>query len=235
MEFKKNNLNETNNKMKVKINKIYDFIKATPEFKNLIKKYKKERKKALNILKNGNVEFFEIEKQKVINKETNEEYLYNEIKSHQKINEEIKNLHGAKALKNINSYKDIKTIEKRNSTIKIKKRKFFDNKKLNHNFVSVSDLMGNKIIPLPLIFPNRIDDLRSKLLPFINHHSVKNYDLPIKRNKIRKKHDIKFLSCLSNNEIIQSKSLVKYIHSLENLKDEYSKKSRKLKKELSDL
>ena len=235
MEFKKNNLNETNNKMKVKINKIYDFIKATPEFKNLIKKYKKERKKALNILKNGNVEFFEIEKQKVINKETNEEYLYNEIKSHQKINEEIKNLHGAKALKNINSYKDIKTIEKRNSTIKIKKRKFFDNKKLNHNFVSDSDLMGNKIIPLPLIFPNRIDDLRSKLLPFINHHSVKNYDLPIKRNKIRKKHDIKFLSCLSNNEIIQSKSLVKYIHSLENLKDEYSRKSRKLKKELSDL
>ena len=120
--------------MKVKINKIYDFLKASPEFKNLILKYKKERKKALNKLKNGNVEFFEIEKQKVLKKETNEEYLYKEIKSRQKINEELKNLHGAKALKNINSSKDIKLIEKRNSIIKIKKGKFFDNNKINNNF-----------------------------------------------------------------------------------------------------
>ena len=221
--------------MKVKINKIYDFLKASPEFKNLILKYKKERKKALNKLKNGNVEFFEIEKQKVLKKETNEEYLYKEIKSRQKINEELKNLHGAKALKNIHSSKDIKIIEKRNSIIKIKKGKFFDNNKMNNNFFSDSDLLGNKIIPLPLIFPNRNDNIRSKLLPSISHRSVKNNDNPIKKIKRRKKNDVKFLSCVSNNDIIHSKSLVKYIHSLENLKDEYSRKSRKIKKELSDL
>ena len=77
--------------MKVKINKIYDLIKATPEFKNLIMKYKKERIKTLNKLKNGNDEFFQIEKQKILSKESNEEYLYKEIKTRQKINEEIKN------------------------------------------------------------------------------------------------------------------------------------------------
>jgi hypothetical protein len=220
--------------MKVKINKIYDLIKATPEFKNLIMKYKKERIKTLNKLKNGNDEFFQIEKQKILSKESNEEYLYKEIKTRQKINEEIKNSHGAKAF-NIHSFNDIKTIEKSNSIIKIKKGKFFDNKKIKNNFLSDSNLLGKKIIPLPLIFPNRNYEIRSKLLPFISHRSIKNYDSSITKNKRRKNKDKKFLSCLSNNEIIKSKSLVKYIHSLENLKDEYSKKSKKLKKELSDL
>ena len=172
--------------MKVKINKIYDLIKATPEFKSLILKYKKERLSALNILKYGRIEFFEIEKQKALNKESNEEYLYNEIKNQQKVNEEMQSLLGVKAFSGSHSIKDMKNIEKRNSVIKVKKGKFFDlSNKKNKVFASDSNLIEKNIVPLPLIFPKN-NNLNNKFISPNSFRALNNLEAPIIKTKKKK-------------------------------------------------
>ena len=225
--------------MKVKINKIYDLIKATPEFKSLILKYKKERLSALNILKYGRIEFFEIEKQKELNKESNEEYLYNEIKNRQKVNEEMQNLHGVKAFSGSHSIKDMKNIEKRNSVIKVKKGKFFDllNKK-NKVFASDSNLIEKNIVPLPLIFPKN-NNLNNKFISPNSFRALNNLEAPIIKTK-KKRNQKRIISCLTgssninNKEMTKANSLCKYINSLDHLKEEYSICSKRLKKEISN-
>ena len=61
-----------------------------------------------------------------------------------------------------------------------------------------------------------------------------SHNFPIKRIKKKKIIQINCITTSSNIDLNKTKSLIKYIQSLDHLKDEYSIQSKRLKREISN-
>ena len=216
-------------------------LKVSPQFQKIIEKYKSKKK--LSFKKKIYTPLIENIKMKLEKSESEKEYFIKEMKLEKKINEEMKNMFGLKAL-NGRSNNDFQIVEKKVIN-KIKLRKssllinipFYSPEKINqeNNSNSLNKSNSNdyfniekrKIINLPLIFPKR-NKLKKNTLQLMNVSDF--FDLETEKFSSFKNSSISFSSnnqTKSLNNCLSAKTL---LDSLDSIRNEYKNSSKKINK-----
>ena len=214
-------------------------LKMTPQFQKIIEKYR--CKKKLSFKKKINNPLIENIRMNLEKSESEKEYFIKEMKLEKKINEEMKNMFGLKAL-NGRSNNDFQIVEKKVIN-KIKLRKssllinipFYSPEKINqeNNSNSLNKSNSNdyfniekrKIINLPLIFPKR-NKLKKNTLQLMNVSDF--FDLETEKFSSFKNSSISFSSnnqTKSLNNCLSAKTL---LDSLDSIRNEYKNVSNKI-------
>ncbi len=214
-------------------------LKVSPQFQKIIEKYKSKKK--LSFKKKIYTPLIENIKMKLEKSESEKEYFIKEMKLEKKINEEMKNMFGLKAL-NGRSNNDFQIVEKKVIN-KIKLRKssllinipFYSPEKINqeNNSNSLNKSNSNdyfniekrKIINLPLIFPKR-NKLKKNTLQLMNVSDF--FDLETEKFSSFKNSSISFSSnnqTKSLNNCLSAKTL---LDSLDSIRNEYKNVSNKI-------